>query len=729
MLKVFRQIFLLVAAAVPICAADFRSDVMAVMSKAGCNLGSCHGNATGKGGLKLSLRGQDPDLDWLALARDQGGRRVNLLEPEQSLILLKATGTLAHEGGKRFAAGSIEHEILLQWLRDGGADSGQGRKLAALNVTPSGLTMAEPGKPVQLKVLAKYSDGTERDVTRLTYFEPNNQLPKVSVEGEVTADTAGETTVLARYLDQQVPTRIAFVPPRPDFHWDGPRPANFVDEQVFRKLKALRVNPSPICDDTTYLRRAYLDLLGVVPSAETARAFTTDANPNKRAELVDRLLLRTEFADFWALKWADLLKIEERQLDRKGMATFHAWIRDGIATNKPMDQFARELISARGSTYKNPAANWWRANRDPITRAENTSRVFLGVQLNCAQCHNHPFERWTQDDYYNWASLFARVDYKILENNRRDKSDTREFKGDQEVLLKPSAAFLNARTGKPAVMQFLGGGKPTVSKERDELQELAEWMSKSPMYARTQVNRVWYHLLGRGLVEPVDDFRASNPPSHPELLDALTTDFEEHGYDLRRVIRTIMASNVYQFASDPTPTNADDDANHSRGIVRRLTAEQLLDSMSKVLAAPLTFPDWPEASRLAQVPEGRKHYHPVTTDTDRFALDFGKPPRLIASDSERTNEPTVKQAFQMLSGPTLHGLLTASDNRLGQLLSTTHPSREIVEELFWTALSRPPSQTERDRGEHLLSSPDDRRRSLEDLTWALLNSKEFIFRR
>jgi hypothetical protein len=727
-LKVLPLIVLFLGLLLPSQAVEFRIDVMAVLSKAGCNLGSCHGNASGKGGLKLSLRGQDPDLDWLALVREQGGRRVNLLEPEQSLILLKARGVLAHEGGKRFSPGDPEHEILLQWLRDGAQDSGAEKRVAGLEVTPPGLTMAEAGRSVQIQVKARFTDGSERDVTRLAFYEPNNQLAKITPEGAVSSDLPGETTVLARYLDQQVPVRIAFVPSRPNFAWDGPTEANFIDTHVFRKLKLLRVNPSAVCDDTTFLRRAYLDLLGVLPTAETARAFLVDSRPEKRSLLVERLLQRSEFADFWALKWADLLKIEERQLDKNGMAVFHAWIRDSIAADKPLDQFARELIAARGSTYKNPAANWWRANRDPITRAENTSRVFLGVQLNCAQCHNHPFDRWTQDDYYNWASLFARVDYKILENKRRDKSDTREFKGDQEVLLKASATFLNARTKEPAVMQFLGGEKPAVSKERDELQALADWLATSPLYARTQVNRIWYHLMGRGLVEPVDDFRASNPASHPELLDALTEDFVKHAYDLRRVIRLVMASRVYQLASDPTPTNADDEANHSRGIVRRLSAEQLLDSMSKVLAAPLNFPDWPEAKRLAQVPEGRKHYHPLKTDEDRFALDFGKPPRLIASDSERTNEPTVKQAFQMLSGPTLHGLLTAENNRLGQLLATTRPDAEIVDELFWTALSRPATSDERDGAALLLSKAADRRRALEDLAWALLNSKEFVFR-
>ncbi len=708
----------------------FRRDVMAVMSKAGCNLGGCHGNGQGKGGLKLSLRGQDPDLDWLALTRDQAGRRVNVVEPEKSLLLLKATAAVPHEGGKRFAPGSPEHAVMAGWLRAGALDSGiDAPRLTKLEVTPRESVLVEPETQAALKATAIFADGTRRDVTRLAVFEPSNLLVKVSEDGVVKREQAGESTVLVRYLDQQVPVRLAFVPARKDFVWSDPPAANFIDEHVFKKLRTLRTNPSALCDDTTFLRRAYLDLLGLVPSPETARAFVADSTADKRPRLVEELLKREEFADFWALKWADLLKIEERQLDAKGMEVFHRWIRESIAANKPIDVFARELIAARGSTYQNPAANWWRANRDPVMRAENTARVFLGTQLNCAQCHNHPFERWTQDDYYNWTGLFARVDYKIVENKKKDKSDTREFKGDQIVLLKTSATVLNPRTGEAATPRFLGGEVPQITKERDELLALSEWLTRSPMFARMQVNRIWFHLLGRGLVDPVDDFRASNPPSHPELLEGLARDFEKKGYDLRHAIRTIMASRVYQLASDPNGTNADDEVNFSRGLVRRLTAEQLIDSTSKVLAAPLRIDDWPEATRLAQVPEGRKHYHPLTTDLDRFALAFGKPPRLIATECERTNEPTVVQAFQLISGPAINDLLTRRDNRLRDWATSTAPAREVVEEVFWTALSRPPNEAERERfAQHLATAPD-KRRGLEDLAWALLNSKEFVFRR
>jgi len=707
----------------------FRTDVMAVLSKAGCNAGGCHGNASGKGGFKLSLRGQDPDLDWLALARDQGGRRVNLIEPQNSLIILKATAGIAHEGGQRFGKDSPEYDILLRWLKDGAGDTGaKGPKLAKLMVTPAESVLVEPATEIKLHAVARFTDGTERDVSRLSVFEPNNQGARVSVDGLVSREKIGETTVMVRFLGRQVAVPIAFVPARPGFVWSVPPANNFVDEAVFKKLRLLRMNPSDVCGDAMFIRRASLDLLGLVPSANEVRAFADDSAPDKRAKLVDALLQRGEFADFWALKWADLLKIEARQLDQQGVRVFHDWIRASIAANQPMDQFARELLAARGSTFENPPANWWRANRDPITRAESTARVFLGTQLNCARCHNHPFERWTQDDYYNWAGIFARIDYKVPPDKRDDKNDTHEFKGDQTVLITAKGSVTNARTGEPATPRFLGAGAPKFGAGEDELTALADWLPHSSMFARMQVNRVWFQLLGRGLVDPVDDFRASNPPSHPELLDALVKDFVDHHYDLRHLICTIMASRTYQLRAEPNDTNAADESNYSRAIVRRLTAEQMVDSMSKALSAPLEIEGLPAGTRLAQAPEGRKHYRPLTTQLDLFSASFGKPPRLIASECERSNDTTLPQAFQLISGPLVQQLLTRQGNVIDQLLSSSKPDREIIEELFWTALSRAPSAQEAERTSAYLAKAKDRRRACEDVAWALLNSKEFVFR-
>ncbi|MEI9897718.1 MAG: DUF1553 domain-containing protein [Chthoniobacter sp.] len=368
----------------------------------------------------------------------------------------------------------------------------------------------------------------------------------------------------------------------------------------------------------------------------------------------------------------------------------------------------------------------------PETRAENTARVFLGTQLKCAQCHNHPFERWTQDDYYNWAGLFARIDYKVSDIKGNDKNDKNEFKGDQTVLIKPKAVYLNVRTGDPAKPHFLGVAEtPKVSKDHDELLALADWLPHSPMFARMQVNRVWFNLLGRGIVDPVDDFRASNPAAHPELLDALATDFVKHGYDLKWLIRTITASRVYQLSDIPNATNAGDEDNNSHNIVRRLSAEQMLDSLSAVLATPLPIDNAPNGvTRVAQIAEGRKHYKPLVTDIDKFGAAFGKPPRLIASDCERSNDTAMPQVFQLISGPLIQQLLTRPGNAIGKLLASEKDDTKVVDQLFWNFLDRSPTPAESERGTALLTtgSEKDRRKGAEDLAWALLNSKEFVFR-
>ena len=698
---------------------------MAVLSKASCNLGACHGNGQGKGGFKLSLRGQEALEDWQAMVREQGGRRINTFEPDQSLVFLKATGAIPHEGGKRFSAESVEGKAMLDWLRAGAGDSPDAAVPTGLVVTPAAEVVVEPKREVQLRVMAKFADGSTRDVSRLAVYDPSNLLVKVDAGGRVEAQSFGEVTVSVRYLGRQASVRLAFIPVRPDFVWAGPAAAGFVDEHVFAKLRSLRMNPSPVCDDAAFVRRVYLDLLGVIPSGGSAQAFVADADPEKREKLVERLLAREEFADFWTLKWADLLRIEERQLDANGVQLFHGWIRASIAAGKPMDQFARELVSARGSTYENPPANWWRANRDPVSRAENTARVFLGSQINCAQCHNHPFERWTQADYYDWTAVFRRVDYKIVKNDRKDENDKKEFKGDQIVNMSGNAQVVNPRTGDVASMRFLGGGAPVPAAGKDELDALGVWLTGNPQFARMQVNRVWANLLGRGLVDPADDFRASNPPSHPELLDALGKDFAANGYDLRRLVKLVVLSKTYQLSASPNASNVDDGANAARAVVKRLGAEQILDSSAKALGAALKIPDYPLLTRVAQVPAGRKHYRPLDTDWDFFQLAFGKPPRLVATDCERVDEPTVVQAFQLISGSVLRELL-------GRSAKVTEwaeqPVAESVDAMFWAILTRAPKPQEGAKfSAHLASG--DRRKATEDAAWALLNSKEFLFRR
>ena len=716
-------------------AVSFRNDVMPLMSKAGCNAGTCHGNANGKGGFKLSLRGQDPDLDWLALTRDQLGRRVNSLEATNSLILLKGATTLAHEGGQRFRTDSESWRMLGRWIAAGASDDGdKAPKLIKLEVTPKDQVLIEPKREVRLKVRATFSDGSQRDVSSAAVYDPANFFVTVSPEGLVTSLRPGETTVNVRFLEKQIPVRLAFVPKRSDFKWKQPPESNFVDQQVFSKLRTLRMNASPLCTDEVFLRRACLDLLGMIPTDAESRSFVADPDSHKRAKWVDALLERPEFTDFWALKWADLLKLEERQLDQKGMKVFYDWIHASIATNKPLDQFARELVSAHGSTYTNAPANWYRANRTPTQRAENTAQLFLGARLNCAQCHNHPFERWTQDDYHNWTAVFARVNYQILENKRTDENDKHEFKGDQIVFLTNNAVWTNPRIGKPATPRLLGGAiiaDLKLPEGKDELAALGEWMTsrENPWFAKMQANRIWFHLMGRGLVDPVDDFRSSNPPSHPELLEALGRELSGNGFDLRHLIRVIMNSRTYQLTSDTHDTNTDDESNYAYNHLRRLTAEQLLDSQSLAVGAPLKLEGQTNGTRVAQMIEGRKFYRPLKSKEDKFLAAFGKPPRLVCSESERSNETTMSQAFQLLSGPLLNDLLTKPENRLGKLAAEGYDSKEALADLYWAALSRPPTSDEVNRLAPRIDAAPNKRAALEDIEWALLNSKEFVFRR
>jgi hypothetical protein len=722
---------------------SFRNDVMAVLSKAGCNAGACHGNANGKGGLKLSLRGEDAEFDFKALTRDMFGRRVNHEDPDQSLLLLKATTQIAHEGGQRFKQDTDEYRILRGWIGEGSRQDAPGTpKLERLEVTPPESILVEPATELQVRARAFFSDGAVRDVAKMAVYEAADGLVQISHDGLVRRERDGETTVLVRYLQAQMPVRLAFVPARPGFAWEKPQPNNYIDEHIFAKLRTLRTNPSELCTDTEFIRRASLDLLGILPTAAEAKAFIADERRDKRLQLIDRWLERPEFADFWALKWADLLRAEERLLDRKGIETFYRWIRQGIATNKPLDQFVHELVAARGSTYQNPPANFYRAIRDPIARAEAVSQVFLGTRLNCAQCHNHPFDRWTQDDYYDWSSLFARVNYKVLENRRRDSNDSHEFKGEQIVFIANTGDVKNPRTGKPANGRFLGepasgtGHESRIAgpdRSQDELEALADWITspQNPFFARSQVNRIWFHLMGRGIVDPIDDFRPTNPASHPALLDALADDFVKRGFDLRHLIRLIMNSRTYQLSAQPNDTNRDDDLNFSRAYVRRLTAEQLLDCQSQVTGVPAKFNGYPPGMRAAQLPGAlaERKRDQKKTEVDFFLEVFGKPPRLLTCECERSAETTMGQAFQMISGPAINELLKEPDNRLARLLASGKSTGEAIDELYWTALTRSPTEAELIKASSLIEGAKDKRPALEDLTWALLNAKEFLLRK
>jgi hypothetical protein len=712
-------------------AVSFRNDVMAVVSKAGCNAGACHGNKTGKGGFKLSLRGQDPDLDYAALTHDLFARRTNPLDPDRSLILLKPTAQLAHEGGQRFGRDSLEYGIFRRWIEAGTPqDLSTAPALVRLEVTPAQQVLVEPASDVQIRAVAVFADGTRRDVSNLAVYEQSADLAKISHDGLVQRQRMGETTVIVRFLQEQQPVRLAFVPARPGFAWKAWPAKNYIDQEILAKLQQMRINPSGPANDLEFLRRAYLDLLGVLPTAEEAKAFAADTTSDKRTRLVDALFNRPEYADQWALKWADLLRNEERALDRKGVQDFYHWIRQSVAENKPLDEFVRELLSARGSTYTSPATNYYRAIRDPVERGEASAELFLGVRLKCAQCHNHPFDRWTQDDYYGWADVFARVNYKVLENRRTDKNDKHEFIGEQIVYEADNGDVKDPR-GDRAVKPLLLGAQQIPS-DASRIDALAQWVTspKNPFFAKAQVNRIWYHLMGRGLVDPVDDFRPTNPASHPELLDRLANDFVAHHYDVRYMIRLIMSSQAYGLSSQPNESNADDEINYSHAIPRRLTAEQLLDAQHQVTGVPAEFSGYPKGMRAGEIPGVRaksRRFKP--SQADMFLTTFGKPPRELVCECERSSDTTLGQTFQLISGPEIAGMLSTADNRIGDLIKSQKTDEDAVAELYWAALTRPPTDEERSAMCNHVHESKDRRKGLEDVAWALLNAKEFVLRR
>jgi hypothetical protein len=713
---------------------SFRNEVMAVLSRAGCNQGACHGNQNGKNGFKLSLRGQAPAFDLGVLSRDALARRADPLQPDQSLLLLKATASAPHEGGKRFDRSSPEYDLLRRWIAEGmRPDPPTAAVLRSLEVTPSQQVLVEPAGSVALHVRAVFSNGQVHDVTRLAVFEPSNLVVRVDADGVARRQSTGEASILVRYLDRQATVQLAFVPARPGFVWPDPPASNYIDQHVFAKLRTLRMRPAPLCSDSVFIRRAYLDALGVLPSADETRRFLADSRSDKRARLIDDLLTRPEFADFWALKWSDLLRNEEKVLDRKGVQLFHAWIRRCIIDGEPLNEFARELIAGRGSTYSQPAANYYRALRDPQARAEATAQVFLGVRLQCARCHNHPFERWTQDDYHSLAAFFARVQYRIVENNRRDRLDKHEFDGEQVVWMDRSGEITHPASGGVLRPRFLGADTPTFAADADRLLALADWVARpdNPFFARAQANRIWQHLLGRGIVEPGDDFRASNPPSNGPLLEALTHDFAEHRFDLRHLVRTIMNSRTYQLSAEPDETNRDDEANFSHALIRPLQAEQLLDALGQVTGAPARFPGFPAGMRAGQLPGvfAARARGKGAGDAEKFLTAFGKPVRSLSCECERSDDTTLNQAFQLITGPQLNAMLAEPDNHLGRLLASSKSDAAIVEEFYLAALCRPPTARERGRALEMLGHAHDRRAALEDLVWALVNAKEFLLRR
>lgn len=722
-----------------IAAADvgpsFHNDVMAVLSKSGCNLGTCHGSANGKGGLKLSLRGQDPDIDFVTLTRQLSSRRVNVMLPEKSLLLQKPLMQVPHEGGRRFDEASPEYQTLKTWIEQGLRDDpANSPSLVRLDLSPVQKTVEVHSDPVQIQATAQFSDGTSRDVTSLSVFESSAINMQVSGDGSISVDSIGLTTVTVRYLNQQQAVRLEVIAVRPDFEFQAPEPNSFIDEHVFAQLKRLRINPSSVCDDTVFLRRAYLDATGLLPSPEAAKEFLASPDRNKRALLINRLLGSEEFIDQQTMHWADLLRVEEKTLDATGMKAYHEWIRAGIAQEKPLNQIAAELIEARGSTYKIPQTNFYRALRTPEERGEAVAQLFLGVRLACAKCHNHPFDRWTQDDYYGWSGMFARIDYEIVENKRRDKNDKHEFAGEQIVKMSDKGEVNNARTGKPASLRFLGDSAREVTEtaEHDRLQVLAAWIRDpgNARFAATQANRIWFQLMGRGIVDPIDDFRTTNPPVNAELLQSLTAEFVRSNFNTRHLVRLIMNSKTYQLSSVANDTNAIDEICFSHAIPQRLTAEQILDAVSAVVGTSIPFGGHAAGTRAQQLIGVRNGGFRFATPEsgDNFLKMFGRPNRLQSCECERSNDPTLAQTFEMVGGDLIADVLRSSDNRVARSFSSDQTPEEFLTDLFWAALSRAPTPGETASMAEYIQTRPDPKTAFEDILWAVLNSNEFLLR-
>jgi hypothetical protein len=702
---------------------SYRNDVAPLLSKAGCNMGACHGNSAGKGGFRLSLRGDDPEFDHRSLTRDLLGRRVSIASPERSLALLKSTGRLPHEGGIRFAADSEQARTLLDWIALGASDDvTTAPRLRTLRVTPAQHISNSADRAMQLCVTAEFDDGSTRDVTRQASFDLSDPtLAEVSPGGQVRARGPCELAVAVRYLRGRGVSRIAFLPDRPGFVWSRPVEINVVDAHVFSKLRTLTINPSEPAPDQVFLRRAFLDALGRLATPDEARVFLADRDPLKPSKLIDRLLDRPEFADFWALKWADLLRNEEKTMGSKGVWIFQRWLRDQIAADVPLDAMVRRIVAGQGSTWTNPPSSFHRTNRDPMSAAEAVAQVFLGIRLQCARCHNHPFDDWTQDDYYGLAACFSTVKRKQINNDRRDKLDKHEINGDEVVYLSGSAGMIQPRTRALLAPTPLHAAPFEVGEQSSALDHLAEWLTRNNrQFARNLANRTWFHLMGRGIVEPVDDFRESNPPSNPGLLDALTDHLVSHGMQLKPLVGLIMKSQTYQLGATPNATNAADAANFARASVRLLPAEVLLDAISQVMDVPDRFAGSPRRLRAIQLPG--------VASENGFLKVFGKPERLLTCECERTETTTLAQAFQMINGESVRRKLEDPDNRIGRLLERKAGAEQILDELYLAALCREPAPSERASILAHVRSASSPRDAWQDVAWAIINSKEFLLR-
>jgi hypothetical protein len=690
---------------------SFKLDVMPVFMKAGCNAGSCHGAARGKDGFRLSLFGFDPDGDHHRLTREINGRRINLALPAESLLLEKATGKVPHTGGTRFKDDSDLHRTLMRWL-DAGApqDPPTVATPVAVDLYPKNAVLDGKGATQQMVVRAKYSDGTERDVTPLALFLSNNDTSAtISPEGLVTGQERGEAFVMARFATFTVGAQVIVLPKGLQFTFPQVPEANYIDTLVNNKLKKLRIAPSDLCSDEVFVRRAYLDVVGMLPTVEEYTRFMTMQAANKRELLIDELLGRKEFVELWVMKWAELLQIRSsNQVSYKAMLLYYNWLQEKIAQNVPMDQMVQDLLAAKGGTFKNPATNYYQNETDTLKVAENVAQVFMGMRVQCAQCHNHPFDRWTMNDYYGFAAFFSQI-------GRKGTDDPREVvvfnSGGGEV-----AHPVGGRVMKP---KFLGGIEPDCT-GKDRREVLAKWLAspENPYFATNLANIVWAHFFGMGIINEVDDVRVSNPASNPELLQELGKRFTEYKYDFKKLVRDICTSRTYQLSTQPNASNVGDTRNFTRAAIRRIRAETLLDCISQVTETKNKFPGLPVGARAVQIADGGVSTYFLTT--------FGRATRETACSCEVKLQPTLSQSLHLLNGDTTTQKIAAG-NVVGKWLDAKKPPQELIDDLYVRCLARKPAPEERAKLEAALGAEPDKKKALEDMFWALLNTREFMF--
>lgn len=699
---------------------NFIRDVMPILNRTGCTGGPCHGSAKGKNGFKLSLRGYDPEFDYRALLFEVSGRRFNRAAPAQSLMLAKPAMQIPHEGGLRFEVDSRYYRTIYKWIAEGAPFGDPALDAPAeLSVEPPEIFMERPGGSAALRVTAKYGDGSTRDVSREAVIESNSTgTAKIDEDGSVRGERIGEAAVLVRYEGKFATVPVTILNPETGFQWRRLAQYNYIDKHIDAKLKRLKIQPAPEASDETFLRRIYIDLTGIPPTPEQARAFLEDpASPRmKRGRLIDRLIGSREFVDHWTLKWGDLLQSNRKHLGEKGTWAFRQWIRDAIASNQPYDDFARELLTSIGSTFRSPAANYFRVNDDPKLAMETTTQLFLGVRMVCAQCHDHPFEKWTQNQYYQLAAFFAAVGMKP------------GFDADEQIvyLKRSDNDIKHPKTNKVVDAEYLiaSAGLPQIADFRDRREALADWLTsaENPFFAKAIVNRLWSYFLGRGIIEPVDDIRGSNPPINPALLDALEQDFVASGFDLRHLIRAIVNSRTYQTSIETNKWNENDEVNFSRFLPRRLPAESLLDAITVAAGSRPNFPDVPADFTAQQLPDPH-------VGKGGFLDMFGRPERESSCECERRNDLSLPQAMNLVNGPTLAEAVADPEGRLAKAILAGKSDRELVEELYLAVLSRFPSPVEMDSALTYMRSASGRAAQAQDLLWALINSNAFLFNR